>query len=485
MADTIYEYFKEMVNGFLLPACIISVKKDALGLCSDARFFAVNEVFKKSFMETFRPTEKSDTFDSDAVGKMIEGTLYCDHLPKDLKFETLLIDAAFNKKHAHTYVDTTKMYGYWTEDILFPVDCPENIKNTDPDTSYCLFMYTLNKDMDSGKFASVSPDISSFVIKSCLELRNEKEFLPSMETVTTYIREYTGAVSAAIMTYDKDERTYNIIAESRQDNTTSAKNIFSFIPFEIVECWEKILKETNCIIIKDASDMAHYEKEAPAWVKTLRDNNVFSLCLVPFIHQGLIIGYLYIKNFNTDEVTRIKETIELLSFFLASEVANHLFLEKLEYLSNVDMLTGVYNRNCMNINVDELSLKLKLNPRPFSVGFFDLNGLKSINDNGGHSQGDKLLIHSADLLKEIFTDDKIYRAGGDEFVVISFDTKENFEKKIEETRKRASDPEWMYFAIGYYHDDSRGKLRLAMRYADEAMYRDKNAFYEAYPDKRR
>ena len=30
--------------------------------------------------------------------------------------------------------------------------------------------------MDSGKFATVSPDIASFVIKSCLELRNEKKF---------------------------------------------------------------------------------------------------------------------------------------------------------------------------------------------------------------------------------------------------------------------------------------------------------------------
>jgi diguanylate cyclase (GGDEF)-like protein len=184
-------------------------------------------------------------------------------------------------------------------------------------------------------------------------------------------------------------------------------------------------------------------------------------------------------------VTRIKETVELVSFFLASEVANHLFLERLEFLSNVDMLTGVFNRNCMNVNVDELSLKLKINPKPFSVAFCDLNGLKSVNDNGGHSQGDKLLVYAADVLKEIFEGDKIYRAGGDEFVIISFDSKNNFEKKLEILRERASDPDWLYFAIGYYHDEYNGKLRLAMRYADEAMYKDKDLFYEKYPEKRR
>ena len=53
------------------------------------------------------------------------------------------------------------------------------------------------------------------------------------------------------------------------------------------------------------------------------------------------------------------------------------------------------------------------------------------------------------------------------------------------SRMRASDPDWIYFAIGYYRDETEGNLRLAMRYADEAMYKDKNAFYAAHPEKRR
>ena len=149
------------------------------------------------------------------------------------------------------------------------------------------------------------------------------------------------------------------------------------------------------------------------------------------------------------------------------------------------MLTGVFNRNCMNVNVDELSIKLEIQPRPFTVAFCDLNGLKTINDNGGHDQGDKLLVYAANVLKEVFYDDKIYRSGGDEFVVISFDSKPHFDEKIRLLREKASDPDWLYFAIGYYHDESSGRLRLAMRYADEEMYKDKDKFYDMYPDKRR
>ncbi len=484
MNNSIYEYFSQFVNGFNLPATVFQVKKDEHGDCKEISYYAVNEIFKKSFLETFKGGYDEATYDSDAVAKMVEGTTYDQYMPRDPKFEGIIMEAAFEGKHIHTYVDTTKMYGLWTEDILFPA-IPVSDEVIPEDTSYCLFMYTLNADMDAGKYSSVSPDISSFVIKACLELRNEDDFLSSMDTVIKDIAEYTAASRSVIMTYVKDERAFNVIAESSKDETLSAKEVFSKIPFEVVECWERLLKDTNCIIIKSEADMELYEQKAPEWVKTLREDNVYSLCLVPFIHQGAIIGYLFIKNFDVEEATRMKETVELVSFFLTAEVANHLFLERMEYLSNVDMLTGVFNRNCMNVNVDELSIKLEINPHPFNVAFCDLNGLKTINDNSGHDLGDKLLVYAADVLKEVFPDDKIFRAGGDEFVVISFDSEKKFNEKIETLREKASDPDWLYFAIGTYHDEDSGRLRLAMRYADERMYEDKDKFYKKYPDKRR
>ncbi len=188
---------------------------------------------------------------------------------------------------------------------------------------------------------------------------------------------------------------------------------------------------------------------------------------------------------DTSKVVRIKETIEVVSFFLASELASQLFLEKLEYISNIDLLTGVLNRNCMNAQVEELVIRLEMNPRPYSVAAFDINGLKLINDNMGHPQGDRLLSDAANVLKEIFTDDRIYRAGGDEFVIISFDSKELFENKIAVLREKASNPDWLYFAVGTCYDENSGNLRHTMQIADEKMYRDKNKFYEKYPEKKR
>ena len=481
MTSDTYNKLKAFLNIITIPSTIISVEKKTDGTCGEVRFQVINEVFKKNYYDIFAGTGNDANIPYDDFEKTIEGQLYTIHLPKEPNFEEVCFRAAWKKEYINTYVDTTRMYSFWTQDMLNPIA----VESDDPCIAYCQFAYTLNKEMDTGKFAAVSPDIASFVIKSCLELRNEKDFFTSIETVTKDIREYTQSYASSVLTIDNDLKSFEVLSGDVQNNELDPKKIFSKFPYEIVGGWQELVKETNSIIIKDENDIINIEKKAPEWVKTLRDNNVVSLCLVPLIHHGEIIGYLYITNFDVEHIVGIKETIELIAFFLASEVANHLFLRRLEYLSNVDMLTGVYNRNCMNINVDELALKLEFNPRPFNVAFCDLNGLKTINDNNGHECGDKLLVYAANVLKEVFSDDKVFRAGGDEFAIISFSTQKEFEDKINSLREKASDPEWLYFAIGYYHDSDSGNLRLAMRYADERMYIDKNKFYEKYPEKRR
>ena len=481
MKTPTYNLLKQFVNLAPSPCTALAVERKPDGTCGEIRFFAVNDAFKRSFYDLFIETSGKEPASIDELDSFIEGQLYTLTISKEPKFEEICFRSAWNKEFIHTYVDTTSMYGYWTEDFLIPCDCEheENI-------AYCCFIYQLNKEMDTGKFSAVSPDISSYVIKACLELRNENEFYSSMNVVIKDLREYTDSLNACILTVDSERKTFQIISESVKNNVHSIKDYFKTLPYEIIASWEKLVKGTNNIIIKDENDMDYYETLVPSWVKTMKEAHVKNLCLSPFVHHGEIIGYLYLTDFDSSNLARIKEIVELLSFFLTAEVANHTFLEKLEYLSNVDILTGVFNRNCMNVNVDELSLKLKLEPKPFSVAFFDLNGLKSINDHGGHNSGDDLLKDAASVLKEVFPEDQIYRAGGDEFVVISLNDSENdFLQKLAAVRAKACDPDWLNFAIGHYHDDSQGNLRLAMRYADENMYEDKNAFYDAHPEKRR
>ena len=51
------------------------------------------------------------------------------------------------------------------------------------------------------------------------------------------------------------------------------------------------------------------------------------------------------------------------------------------------------------------------------IACFDLNGLKEVNDDRGHSAGDALICRAAEQLRQIF-EDRVYRTGGDEFVIV-------------------------------------------------------------------
>ena len=199
MTNNLYDYMKQLANASVIPCTVLSVEKKPDGSCGDIRFYAVNDVFKKSYYDLFVEVENHQDISFENFDEVIEGKLYTAHLPKEPKFEDICFRAAWNNEYIHTYVDTSKMYGYWTEDILLPINCEHDDK-----IAYCQFMYRLNKKMDTGKFASVSPDISSFVIKVCLELRNDNDFFSSMDIVTKDIREYTGSNDACILTVDSE-----------------------------------------------------------------------------------------------------------------------------------------------------------------------------------------------------------------------------------------------------------------------------------------
>ena len=111
--------------------------------------------------------------------------------------------------------------------------------------------------------------------------------------------------------------------------------------------------------------------------------------------------------------------LELSTFFISSEIANYMMFERIKQISFTDMLTGINNRNAMNNKVSEIISGEYVFNKPYGIVFADLNGLKRVNDEIGHSAGDLLLKKAGLTLQEVFVEDEAYRAGGDEFMVIA------------------------------------------------------------------
>ncbi|MDX1455550.1 MAG: GGDEF domain-containing protein [Gammaproteobacteria bacterium] len=97
--------------------------------------------------------------------------------------------------------------------------------------------------------------------------------------------------------------------------------------------------------------------------------------------------------------------------------------KKLHDIAVTDSLTGLYNRALLQ---DDLARAIEQHRRtsvPMALLALDLDHFKSINDRFGHDAGDKVLVGTATLLKQrLRSSDRIYRTGGEEFLILLHDT---------------------------------------------------------------
>ncbi len=154
--------------------------------------------------------------------------------------------------------------------------------------------------------------------------------------------------------------------------------------------------------------------------------------------------------------------------------------QHLLYISTHDALTGLYNRDYFNSQV-EMFMKEAISP--VAVIMVDCNGLKGINDTEGHAAGDMHLKKTAGFLVNGFPEEAVIaRIGGDEFAILLPGTGEQEAGGILRGPQLATD-EMNTRSIGQNVDISMGlalydalgplTLRQALQEADRRMYRKK------------
>jgi diguanylate cyclase (GGDEF)-like protein len=158
---------------------------------------------------------------------------------------------------------------------------------------------------------------------------------------------------------------------------------------------------------------------------------------------------------------------------------------KLEQLSVLDELTGLYNRRGFITLANEHIELSRRKHRDFLLFFIDLDGLKGINDKFGHKEGDNALIMVAKVLTKTFRyTDIVARIGGDEFTALAVDCTINelerittrLKYDIEEINKNLNKPYKISFSYGVapYRSDNFHKLEELMEEADRNLYKEKN-----------
>ncbi len=153
---------------------------------------------------------------------------------------------------------------------------------------------------------------------------------------------------------------------------------------------------------------------------------------------------------------------------------------ELRILGEMDMMTQLYNRN------KYLEMLNDYYPKIDTVGvmFWDINGLKEVNDSMGHDSGDYLISSITSSITQ-FMDERCkgYRIGGDEFVVIGEGlTREEMGEMVVKSQNSIAKKDKVSIisisaAVGYTVGAGKDIEKLVSD-ADAIMYKNKKLHYE-------
>lgn len=199
------------------------------------------------------------------------------------------------------------------------------------------------------------------------------------------------------------------------------------------------------------------------WLSIEYSATQYSHISIPFWNAGVRLGFFIITTILLD---RLHEALTVQAS-----------------LAERDELTGLLNRRTFLKHCSEMTRVATRYRHPMAFCFFDIDGFKGLNDQHGHSEGDRLLKAVAEeLIKRARVSDAIGRMGGDEFVVFLPETnlvgaKTLFNDMRAGLLDRVAREGWpVGFSIGVaVFNTPPDTVEGAMRCADLLMYKVKHS----------
>lgn len=155
--------------------------------------------------------------------------------------------------------------------------------------------------------------------------------------------------------------------------------------------------------------------------------------------------------------------------------------QQLEALASLDALTGVPNRRMMERALEAVVSGAPAGQRPYGLVILDIDHFKEVNDTHGHAAGDAAIADLAAILKfEMRRQDRLFRFGGEEFVVLmAVDSAEHLWMASERLRMAVRNGlrgpgGRITVSLGAAMAGSELRWQEWFSLADEALYRAKN-----------
>ncbi len=404
--------YQSIVDSMYSPTCIVSVKKRPDGGYEDIRIVAGNRKYGDLLARRLRPGETGSAFD--ASGVLVPGLPYTEYFVYNINFEDVIVKAAIHKKEVHTYAHIYNI-DLWFDIYSMPLDIE------DGDVCYCLYSTILKKDADPLPSAFNTSDTSANVLKTCIKLHKAPNLKDAMKDVIAEIRRICDAAGCTVLLLNYEQEEFSILATDFVPSST-IKRVTEFEGYyNVANSWKDMLgEEGDCIIVRNEEEMDYVRRVNYPWYQTLVEAGVKSVVLFPLRQGSDLLGFIWAVNFDTENTQRIKETLELTTFFISSHIATYKVMMRLRHLSYTEALTGLPNRFAL---IEYISGLIGKKER-FAAVSIDLNDFGHVNDTFGFDAGNRVLMDVGGRWKAIAedhagdTEEYLACIGGDEFFVV-------------------------------------------------------------------
>ena len=237
--------------------------------------------------------------------------------------------------------------------------------------------------------------------------------------------------------------------------------------------------------IVDSENVYHRQPLANAFYIYVLSLSVFSI-VVTYIHRyrygktAFFPIFMFLIPIVTGSVIQMLYYGVSLGWLGAAVGTVALYMSLLNRRSNIDMLTGLYNRQYLEHFIYEMH---KRNINFYGI-MIDMDFFKEINDQFGHSAGDRALNDMADVIREACDDSyqKFFRYAGDEFIILMKAKDEQdviaFEAKLHDIADRFNSENNRPYKIGFsaghaLYDRENDTEDSFLKHIDEAMYKSK------------
>ncbi|MBQ6796547.1 MAG: diguanylate cyclase [Clostridia bacterium] len=305
---------------------------------------------------------------------------------------------------------------------------------------------------------------SNVLIECVTELSSNDNIDRAINNLMAIINRFFDGDRSYIFGIDYEKRTLSNLYESVADGVAKEIEKYQNVPLSSAAYWIDEISRSEIFYIADIEDESVKTTKAN---RDLSSQNIKSIVAVPLRSGDTVTGFMGVDcpRKHYDDLTLLSSV----QFFITEAMERKTTQEDLTRMSYTDTLTRMHNRNRFNRVRDEYHRY----PRTrVGVAFFDLDGLKRINDTRGHDAGDRLIISTADNIRSVFSGNS-FRIGGDEFAVVVSDiSEEDFAAQVDEVRDLMK-KDGISIAAGISWRETKVNLKQQLKEADKLMYEEK------------